>query len=225
MRFIPQINFKRSYWLIMAIVGLLFMLSPFMIPSAFTMVLFFPGLPMMTTGLMLFIFYKRNRLKRWEFRDCYCITVNEDKTWTAIRYSPSIAIDSELPEHARPYMRDYRYIIPLKGWTPLTKYEGVFKKIRRVFRNLIKSRRIGMLLFAYDVVDGNKAMAPINHSHSYSGIYDEMSPEFLQKVCESKLASNFSKSLDTGKLKLNWIIIAIIIIVALAIILKLTGAV
>lgn len=222
MRFLPHMNRKR--WLMVFLLGLAFVASPFIAPSLITLILWFVGFPLMTTGFIMALFSSRHRLKKWEFRFVTAITINPDLTWTGIDYTPNMTPATDVPLHVRPYMNDYRFIIPMKGWIPLTKYEGFFTKLKRTMKYLLKSKKRGILIFSYDHLDKEQKMTPIDHIHSYSGEFDLISPELYEKECKSTLAANFTKSQDSGKIKLNWIIIAIIIIVALGIILKLTGA-
>ena len=223
MKLLPRMNRKR--WVMVSLLGLGFLLSPFIYPDLITIILWFVGFPLMTTGFVMALICKRRRFQRWEFRNATILTVNPDMTWTGINYVPNVTPESDVPEHARPYMNDYRYIIPMKGWIPLTKYESWTTKAKRVLKNLLKSKKRGLLIFSYDHVDVEGTMTPIDHIHSYRGDFDQISPELYEKECKSTLAANFTKSQDSGKLKMNWIIIAIVILVVLGIILKVTGAI
>ena len=223
MRSLPKMNRKR--WITISLIGAFFMLSPFIMPSMLTIILFFPGFPLATTGLIMALICKRHRFKRWEFREVTCITIKQDLTWEGINYIPNITDEKQLPEHARQYMNDYRYLIPMKGWIPLTKYDSFTTRMKRTLKNTFKSKKRGLLLFSYDHLDESKKMLPIDHIHSHKADYELITPELYEKECKSTLAANFTKSQDSGKLKMNWIIITIVILVVLGIILKVTGAI
>lgn len=215
---------KRKYWLLVMATGFLFMLSPFAVPILLTILLFFVGMPLFSTGLLMFILTKPGRIPKWKFTDVYALTIYRDHTYGVDHYNPNFYDSSQLPEHIRPYAKDYRYIIPLRGWVPLTKYDGFMTKMKKGLKRIVKPKRNGLLLFAEEKTDHDGKMVPIDHAHSYQAEYDAVSPEYLKKVCESKLAANFSRSIDQPKVKMNWLIIAIVIIVALGVVLKLTGA-
>ena len=170
-------------------------------------------------------FRKKSHKAKWRFKEVFAITIRKDiHTWEFTHYDPDETPDAMLDDHITPYARKYEYIMPLKGWNPGTKYDNPLKKFKRSLMNFFKPHRMGLILFSEDFTDGEGKMMPISHSAAYTGESDDVTPEFFQKVCESKLAANFSRSLDTKQMKLNWIIIAIVIIVALGIFLKVSGA-
>jgi hypothetical protein len=173
---------------------------------------------------MLFHHDKRFKHQKWQFKNVYAITIHGDHTWDATLYHPHTSAPEDIPEIVRPYADNYKYIMPLRGWIPLAKYDKGWVKFKRAMRSIFSNVRTGVILFHEDFLMEGKPF-PISHAAAYHGEYDLMSPEFLKKVCESRLAANFSRSIDSHKLKLNWIIIAIVVMVVLGIFLKVTGVV
>ena len=170
------------------------------------------------------IFRRKAKLAKWKFKEVYAVIIHNDHTWSATRYDPNETLPIMVPEPVQPYMHDYRYIMSLKGWIPLTKYDGAGAHFKAAIKRLLHPKRTGLIIFHEAFTDGDGKLFPISHAAAYKGEYDAMTPEFLKKVCESRLAANFSRSLDKKQLKLNWIIIAIVVMVVLGVLLKVTGA-
>ena len=218
-------GWKRKYWLIVAGLGFAFMLSPFFAPMLTTIILFFIGMPLCSTGFLMWLITRPGRIPKWKFTEVYALTIYHDHTYGVTKYDPNKYAPEDLPEHIRAYAEDYRYIMALKGWVPLTKYDGFGKRLKKRLIRIFKPRRVGVLLFSEDNLDLNNNMRPLDHAFSYQAEYDKVSPEYLKKVCESKLASNFSSSIDKQAFKMNWILIMIIALVGLGILLKVMGVV
>lgn len=218
-------GWKRKYWLVIAGLGFAFMLTPFFAPMLLTIILFFVGMPLCSTGFLMWLITRPGKVPKWKFTVVYALTIYHDHTYGVTQYNPNKYEPADLPEHVRQYAEDYRYIMGLKGWVPLTKYDSFATRLKSRLVRIFKPRRVGILLFSEENLDLENKMRPIDHAFSYQAEYDKVSPEYLKKVCESKLASNFSSSIDKQAFKLNWILIMIIALVGLGILLKVMGVV
>jgi len=216
---------KRKYWLLVAALGFGLMLAPLFTPSLATIIGFFIGMPLCSTGFLMYLITRPGKVPKWKFTEVYALTIYDDHTYSVHQYNPNNFVPEDLPEHIRPYAEDYRYIMALKGWVPLTKYDSFTTRLRKRLKRIVKPQRVGILLFSEDHKDLQNKMRPIDHAFSYQAEYDKVSPEYLKKVCESRLASNFSSSIDKQAFKMNWILITIVGLVILGIILKVMGVI
>lgn len=210
---------------VVTIIGALAIASPFIAPSLFTIVLFFMGWPLIAIGSIIFV-RSLPRFPRWMYRQAFAIILRNPKTipgpngtpipgpgptYEYHKYDPNTQ-DDTLPEVIRPYAYRPEYFMQLTGWTPGGRYDKLFVKVIRT----VRPKRTA--LFVYDA----ETKRPITHGSAETA-YAAVSPEFLKKITESRLAANFSKSLDrkatTGRI---WIY-AIVGVVILGVVLKITG--
>lgn len=200
------------------IIAVCFIVSPFISPSLETLVLFIVGFPVLAISF-IFLFKMGGRLAKWKFKQACAFvlrtTQNADgKMYDFYWYNPNTLPDPFLPEKVRKFCYNPEFMLPAKGWHPGFKYNRMGRKVK----DAIFPKKTAFFLF--DEATG----APITYYDALQG-YDKISPEFLKKICESKLASNFTKFPDAFKAGTGRIwIFAIIGIVAIGVILKLTGA-
>lgn len=157
---------------------------------------------------------KRQKVPKWKFRRAYAVDLMRSSSgglYEFYHYDPNV-MDDSLPEHLRKYAYDPEFLLPLSGWTPGGRYDPIPQRIKRV----LLPKRTALMI--YD----SEANRPVTHGVAETS-YSAISPEFLKRICESRLAANFSRSLDqrarTGRV---WIY-AIIGVVVLGVILKVTG--
>ena len=161
------------------------------------------------------LFERPPRRKKWQYKQAYAVVLRRDKAgglYDFYKYDPNVDADPSLPEHIRPWGNRMDYLMPLRGWYPGGQHDPLREKLKRV----LFPQRTGILI--YDTDRGE----PITHGSAETS-YSSVSPDLLKKLFESRLAANFAKSLDrkatTGRI---WIY-AIIGIVILGVILKVTG--
>lgn len=211
-----RLNAINPRGVVVILTGLVLIISPFIFPALWSLVLFFIGWSMLGVGIII-IMRSRPQLHRWCYRQAYAVVLRQSPAgglYDYHRYDPNIeGGDPSLPDDVRPWGSRMDYIMPLKGWYPGGRYDSRRTRIWRA----IWPKRTGILI--YDSERGE----PITHG-SAETTYTAVSPDLLQKLFESRLAANFAKSLDrratTGRI---WIY-AIIGIVVLGVILKVTGA-
>ena len=216
---------KWTHGLVWTIIGALAIASPFITPSLLTIVLFFVGWPLIAIGSIILV-RSLPRYPKWMYRQAFAIILRNPKTipgtdgkpipgpgptYEYHKYDPN-AQDDTLPQEVRHFAYDREYYMQLTGWTPGGRYDKLLAKIIRT----IRPKRTA--LFIYDV----ETARPITHGSAETA-YAAVSPEFLKKITESRLAANFSKSLDrkatTGRI---WIY-AIVGVVILGVVLKIAG--
>ena len=161
-------------------------------------------------------FARREKFPAWKYRQAYAVILRNPPggpgpIYDYHQYDPNVPSD-QFPEPIRSYAYNPEYFMQLTGWTPGGRYDPMRIKLRR----MIKPRKTALFLF--DAETGR----PITHGSAETA-YSAVSPEFLKKITESRLAANFSRSLDrratTGRI---WIY-AIVGVVILGVILKITG--
>lgn len=167
------------------------------------------------------MFRRKAKLARWKFKDAYVMMLRTDKNgekserlYEFHRYNPNEGPDMYLPEAVRKYAYNSEFMMPLKGWMPGAKHESIPKKVKRA----IAPKRTALVIFDQD------AGLPVTHA-SAEASYSAVSPELLQKIYESKLAANFSKSLDRKATTSRTWIFLIVGVVILGVVLKVAGVV
>ena len=200
---------------IVVLLSIFFIASPFIAPALWSFVLFVIGWPLLSVGVII-ILRSRPQLPKWKYRQAYAIILRRDPAgglYDFHKYDPNIeGGDPVLPEQVRPWGSRMEYIMPLKGWYPGGRYD---RRRTRIIRAILP-KRTGLLI--YDAERGS----PVTHGSAETS-YAAVSPDFLQKIFESKLAANFSRSLDKGDRTGRMWIYVIIGIVILGVILKMTG--
>ncbi len=213
-------------WML-ALLTILFWSSLFVHPSVITLCLFIASFP--TLGIALFLLlYGPGKIARWKYKEATAIVLRKDpkqKSGDAVhtgefdsyydyyRYDPNGLPDMFLPEKIRKFCYDTKYLMSIKGWMVGGKHDRRGKKIKRA---IFPKKQA---LFIYDEATD----MPVIYSSALRTDYGLISPEFLKAICESKIAANFAKSLDKKQMRMNWLIYAVIGIVILGLILKLSG--
>lgn len=170
------------------------------------------------------LFRSKPKVPKWKIKRVHAIILKANPTKSAdgvehpyefIDYDPNNDPLVALPEELRPYHHDFRVIMPLKGWIPGHKNKSLWYKL--MFAMSGKKKR-GLLIY-----DETLKM-PVSSSTGYNtNEYNRISPEFFKKICLSKLASNFSKSLNQMKLNKTWLIVGIAGLVGVVILLRIMG--
>lgn len=152
---------------------------------------------------------------KWRYRQAFAVVLRRAPAgglYDFYKYNPNIDADPALPEAVRPWGNQMEYIMQLRGWYPGGRYDPLRVKIKRA----IMPNRTGILIYDQD------RGAPVTHGSAETS-YASVSPDMLKKLFESRLAANFAKSLDrratTGRI---WIY-AIVGVVILGVVLKVSG--
>jgi hypothetical protein len=204
-----------------------FWASLFANPSVLTLLLFVASYPILAAGLYL-ILYGPGKLARWKFKGATAIVLRQEKKtkegdalhdkpfdsyYDFYRYDPNDPTNWFVPENIRKFCYDTRYLMPIKGWHVGGKHDSWKKKLKRTI--LPKKQA----LFIFDESTG----LPVIYSSSLNTGFDRVSPEFMKALCESKIAANFSKSLDKKTTNIRTIMIFGIVAVVIVVFLRIAG--